>query len=172
MNKRICGCKSTDNLLDVGTFNSCYVCVHVLVHCLQLVCILLQLHEFLLQRVQVVHCVRKRVYHRTGGTAHLCYLVSQLLHLLHLLRHLLTFLFPLLLQFLSSLHLSLSFLLFLLFFLNLQNSVIHLDQKMRKLRVDLVDQVAEVSCSFIINSFEKHHSLKILSKIFNFLWVS
>ena len=125
---RIWGCRSADDFLDVGAFDTGYVCVHVLVHCLEFVCILFQLHEFFLEGVQVVHCVGEGVDHGTGGTAHLSYLVLQLLHLLHLLAHLLPLLFSLLLKFFPPLHLPLPLLFLLLFFLHLQNPVIHLDE--------------------------------------------
>lgn len=48
-------CISSADFLHIGGLNTGDVVVHLLVHRLQLICVLLQLHKLLLQGIQVVH---------------------------------------------------------------------------------------------------------------------
>lgn len=52
-------CISGADFLDVGGFDPGDVVVHLLVHGLQLVRILFELHELFLKRVQIVHGIRQ-----------------------------------------------------------------------------------------------------------------
>jgi hypothetical protein len=163
------GCISVCYLLDVGGFNSSYVIVHVFVHVFKFVGVLFKFHELFFQRVQVIHCVRKGVDHGSRGATHLSDLVFEFFHFFHLLAHLLSFSFSLFLELFSSLNLTLSFLVLLLFFLNFKNTVVHLYQKMRQLRVYFIDKVAEIGGCFVVYSLEEHNRFKIFSKILNFV---
>lgn len=151
--------------LVVGGFDAGDIGVHLLVHALQLVCVLLELQEFLLQGVQVVHCVREGVHHRTRRISHLGYLVLELLHLIHLPRHLLPLLFSLLLQLLSPLQLPLPLDFLLLLLLHFHDPIVHLHQEVGKLGVNFVDHIAEVGGSLVVDAFEEHDCLEVLREI-------
>jgi hypothetical protein len=133
------GGASCGNFLDVGVLYPCDITVHLLIHAFQLIGVLLQLHELILQRVQVVHGIGQRIHHIPAGIAHLRDLVLQLLHPVHLAHHLLALLLALLLQFLPALDLTLTFHLLLLFLLDFHDAVVHLDQQVGEFGVDLVD---------------------------------
>lgn len=158
------------SLVDVGRFNLENVILHLLIHLLKFYSILLQLHEFLFQVVQIVHCLTQTVNHVMARLPHLIDFSFQFFHFLHLFHHFLFFLLSLFLKLFSLLNLSLSFQFLLLLFLNLHDSVIHFNQKMWKLRIDFVHKIWEICGRFVINVLEKHYCWEIFRKVLNLVW--
>ena len=97
--------------------------------------------------------------------SHLGDFVFEFLHAVHLLHHLLTFAFSLFLQLLPALDLALTFDFLLFLFLHFHDAIVHLDQQVRQLGIDLVDQVGKVSGCLVVNVLEEHHCVEIFRKV-------
>lgn len=124
--------------LDVSGFDSGQAPVHLVVHRLKFVRIFFQFPEFLLQGVQIAHCISQGFNHRVTALPHLVHFVPQLFHLPHLLHELPSLFLPLLLELFPPLYLLLPLDFFLFFFLDLHNAGIHFYQKVGKFAVNFV----------------------------------
>lgn len=78
-------------------------------------------------------------------------------------------LLSLLLFLLFDLNLLLPFHLLCVLFLNDQNALIELMEKMSQLRVDFVHQIGEVSSCFVINAFEEQYRCIVFLEVLHFV---